>query len=77
MKWVKGVKRQTSSYKISKLWGCYVQDGNYINNIVYLKVSKRIDLKSSHLKKKIQQLCMLTYINCDHFTIEIDRGETK
>ena len=54
-------KAQTSSYKINKSWGCNVQHGNYVNNDVYLKVFKRVDLKSAHLKKKI--LCIVMDVN--------------
>ena len=47
-----GQKTQTSSYNF---WGCYVEHGNYSQQycIVYLKVVKRMDLQSSHNKKKI------------------------
>ena len=47
-----GQKVQTSSYKINKSWGYNVQHGDYITNPVYLKVSKGVNLKSSHHKKK-------------------------
>ena len=47
-----GQKVQTSSYKISNSWGYNVQYGDYITNPVYLKDSKRVNLESSHHKKK-------------------------
>ena len=40
-----------SSYKINKSWGYNIRYGYYIVNkkvITYLKVAKRVDLKSSH-----------------------------
>lgn len=48
-----GERGQKSSYKINKLWENNVQDGDYINNILitYVKVSKRVDLKSDYQKK--------------------------
>lgn len=48
-----GERGQKSSYKINKLWENNVQDGDYINNILitYVKVSKRVDLKSAYQKK--------------------------
>ena len=51
-----GQKVQTSSYrKINKSWGCNVQHGETIVNncTVYVKVAKKGDLKSSHLRKNI------------------------
>lgn len=50
-----GCRRQkapTASYKLSKLWGCDVQRGDYSSShyIVYLKVAWRVDLKSYHQK---------------------------
>ena len=47
-----GQKVQTSTYKISNSWGYNVQHGDYITNPVYLKDSKRVNLESSHHKKK-------------------------
>ena len=47
-----GQKVQTSSYKINKSWRYNVQHGGYITNPVYLKVSRRVNLESSHHKKK-------------------------
>ena len=50
-----GQKVQISSYKINKSWGCDVQHGDcntIIVLIAYLKVAKRVDLKSSHHKKE-------------------------
>lgn len=49
---------QTSSYKLNKSWGCTVQRGDYSSQycVVYLKVSKRVDLKSSHHKKNNNNL---------------------
>ena len=48
-------KMQTCSYKINKSWECNVQDSDYGLQycIIYLKIIKRIDLKSSHHNKKI------------------------
>ena len=48
-----GQKVQTSRYQINKCWRCDAQHSDLVNNIVYLKVAKRINLKSSHHKKKI------------------------
>ena len=46
-------KAQTSSHNINKSRGCNVQHGGYSSYCVaYLKVAKKIDLKSSHHKKK-------------------------
>lgn len=49
-----GQKVQTSAYKITKFWGFNVQHGDYSEQqcIVYWKVAKRVDMKSSHRKKK-------------------------
>ena len=49
-----GQKIQTSNYKMNKPWGYNMQHGDYSQQyrIAYLEVSKRIDLKSPHLKKK-------------------------
>lgn len=48
-----------SSYRISRPWGCNVQPGDYSEYcIVYLKVAKRVGLRSSpHKKKKIVTTC--------------------
>ena len=50
-----GKKVQTSSDMINNLWGFNVQLGGYSSRycIIYLKVAKRVDLKSSHHKGKI------------------------
>ena len=50
----KGQKVEISSYKMSKSWGCNVQHGDYSQEycIVYLKVARGVDLKSSHHQKK-------------------------
>lgn len=42
-------KAQASSYRIIKSWGCNVQ---HKDCITYLKVDNRVDLKSTHHKKK-------------------------
>ena len=50
-----GQKVQTSSsYMINRFWGCNIQHGehSYQHYIIYLKVAKRIHLKTSHHKKK-------------------------
>ena len=49
-----GQKIQTSSYKTNKSWGCNVRHGDDCQQycVVYLKISKKVDLKSSHCKKK-------------------------
>ena len=48
-----GQKVRTSSYKKSKSWGCNVQHGDYSwYCTAYLKVAKRVNLESSHHKKK-------------------------
>ena len=49
---VQGV--QSSSYKMNKFWGCDVQHGDYCWKYctAYLKVAKRVDLKSSHHKTR-------------------------
>ena len=55
-----------SSYKISKSWGCDVQHGDY-SYIIYLKIAKKIDLKSSHCKKNSCD-CVVMNVNwtyCD------------
>ena len=43
-------KVETSSYKINRFWGCNVQHGDYSQQycIAYLKVARRVDLKSAH-----------------------------
>ena len=43
-----GQKIQSSSYKISKSWGCNIEH----LLMIYRKVIKRVDLKSSHHKEK-------------------------
>ena len=50
-----GKKVQASSDMINSLWGFNVQLGGYSSRycIIYLKVAKRVDLKSSHHKGKI------------------------
>ena len=54
-----GPKVQTCSYKINKSWEYNVQHGNMVDNIVcvYLKDSKRVELKSSHHMKKKVIIC--------------------
>ena len=54
-----GPKAQTSSYQISKSWGCNVQHGDYSQQdcILYLIVAKRGDLKSSPHKRKFVTMC--------------------
>ena len=49
-----GQKIHTSSYKINKFWGCNGQHSAYSlqHCIVYLKVIKRINFKSSHRERK-------------------------
>ena len=34
-----------------------------VNNTVYLKVAEKVDLKSSHHKKKIFLLCLVMNVN--------------
>ena len=45
-----GQRVQTSSYKMNKFRGCNIQHGDHSYQccIVYLKVAKRVSLKSSH-----------------------------
>ena len=45
---------QTSSYKINKFWGSNVQHGDCSSQYctVYLKGTRRVDLKCSHHQKK-------------------------
>ena len=49
-----GQKVQISNYKIKKSWeyGDVVQNLVIVVNIVYLKVAKRVDHKSSHKKNR-------------------------
>ena len=49
-----GQKVQISRYKINKSWRCNIQHGDYSLQYrrAYLKDAKRVDLKSSHHKKK-------------------------
>ena len=51
-------KGQTSNQKKYKPRGCNVQQGDYSKQcfIAYLKVAKRIDLKSSHHKKNSEAM---------------------
>ena len=63
-----------SCHEISKSWGYNAQHGNYRSQYrIVLKVVKRIDLKSSHPKKK-RKVCncvwrgLLTY-GGDHFAV--------
>lgn len=47
-----GGQRYKRSYKISQSWGCNVQHGDHSQDcIVYVKVSKRVTLKSAHHRK--------------------------
>ena len=50
----RGEKVQTSSYKINQPWECNVQHGDCSQQqcVVYLKVAKKVNLESSHHKKK-------------------------
>ena len=50
---MKVVKRYKLPVKINKPWGCSVQHGDYSEQYctVYVKVAKRVDLKSSHHKE--------------------------
>ena len=53
---MKVVKGTNSSYKINKSWRQNVQLGAMANNTVlcmYLKVAKKVHLKSPHYKEKI------------------------
>ena len=59
-----GQKVQTSSYQISKFWRCVCSMvTSYLYCTVYVKVVKRIYLKSSHHKKKTWELCMVIGVN--------------
>ena len=51
---MKVVKNYKLPVIINEPLGCNIQHGNYSEqySIVYLKVAKRIDLKSSHHKEK-------------------------
>lgn len=52
-----GPKVQTSLVtSLSKFWGCDVQHGDY-SYIVCLKIAKKVDLNSSHCKKKNGTMC--------------------
>ena len=56
-----GQKVQTSNYKISKSWDCNVEHGDYSQYcIVYLNDAKKVNLKSSHHRKKQFVTCMIT-----------------
>ena len=46
-------KVQTFSYKINKSWNVMCNIMAVVNSTVYLKVVRRVNLKSSHHKKKI------------------------
>ena len=47
-----GQNSQTSSYKVNRSWGYNLQYGDYVYRYcVYLKVAKKVDLKSSQLKE--------------------------
>ena len=50
-----GQKTQTSSYEVNTSWGRNVQCGDYSYYycMVYFKIAQRVDLKSSHCKKKM------------------------
>ena len=50
-----GQKAQTSIYKMNKSWRHNIQHDDYSLKYhdIYLKVAKRVDLKSFHHKKKI------------------------
>ena len=65
----RGQKIQTSSYKTNKCWGCTVQHGDYNFKycIAYLKVAKRVDLKSYHKKKNVcctPDMHIMLRVNC-------------
>ena len=49
-----GQKVQNSSFEINKSWGYDVLHGDCSSSccVVYLKIAKRVDIKSSHHKKK-------------------------
>ena len=51
----RGQKVQTSHYKTNKSWVCNYTMMTIVNNVVYVKVAKRVDLKSSDHKEK--KLC--------------------
>ena len=55
LKWVKWQREQASRYQS---WGCKVLHGDYSYQLCvsYLKVVKRVNLQSSHHKKKIVTL---------------------
>lgn len=50
-----GLKVHISSYQMSQSWRCRVKRGDYSERYctVYLKVAKRVDLKSSHRRENI------------------------
>lgn len=57
-------KVQIPNYKINETllwisaeWGCNVQHGDLINNVIYWEDADRVDLKSSQTKKKIISMC--------------------
>ena len=47
-----GKNVQISSFKISKSQGCNVQQVTTVNHPAYLKVARRVDIKSSHHRGK-------------------------
>ena len=47
------LKVQTWSYKINKSWDVKYSMVIMVYNVTYLKIIKRVDLKSSHHKKKM------------------------
>ena len=60
-----GQKVITSSYKMNRSYGYHVHQSNYssLYHIIYSKVTKRVDLKSSHHKKKKIALCISMNVN--------------
>ena len=60
-----------SSYKISKSCGCDVQHGDY-SYIICLKMAKKIDLKSSHCKKKSCD-CVVMNVNWTYCDDHLDK----
>ena len=48
----RGSKCTNFHFKTHKSWACHVQHAVIVNHAVYLKVAKRVDLKSSHHRKK-------------------------
>lgn len=60
----KGTKVQIFHYQINKFSGCNVQHGAIVNNtILYIWKLLRVDLKSSHYRKKKIQLWEVTNVN--------------